>query len=51
LLKQFTGIDDPYEMPLHPELVIDTSEASIRLAVNQVMVHLQSEGYLADSEP
>jgi len=50
LLKQFTGIDDPYELPLHPELVIDTSEASIRLAVNQVMVHLQSEGYLDDKE-
>ncbi len=27
-VKQFTGVDDPYEPPLHPELTIDTSRLS-----------------------
>ena len=27
-LKNFTGIDDPYEPPVHPELVLDTLNKS-----------------------
>ena len=28
-LKNFTGIDSPYETPLRPEIIIDTSELSV----------------------
>jgi adenylylsulfate kinase len=36
-IKQFTGIDDPYEPPSHPELTIDTSQASLDEAVARVI--------------
>jgi sulfate adenylyltransferase len=46
VIKQFTGISDPYEPPSKPELLIDTSQVSCREAVNQIMLHLEQEGYL-----
>ncbi len=36
-IKSFTGIDDPYEAPVAPELTIDTSEVSVEDAGEQVM--------------
>lgn len=36
-LPDFTGIDSPYEPPLNPELVIDTSELGIAEAVNRIL--------------
>ena len=35
-IKGFTGIDDPYEAPLTPELVVDTTETFIDEAVAQI---------------
>lgn len=48
LLTGFTGIDDPYEAPEHPELCLDTSVLSVEEAVQAVLAHLEKEGYLAD---
>ena len=36
-IKNFTGIDDPYEAPSHPELALDTSTMAVDAAVDQVM--------------
>ncbi len=36
-LKGFTGIDDPYEAPTAPEIVIDTGETSVEEAGARVM--------------
>ena len=36
-LVQFTGIDDPYEPPEHPELVLDTSRLSVGHAVARIL--------------
>ena len=36
-LRNFTGIDDPYEPPEHPELVLDTRTATIDESVAQVL--------------
>jgi adenylylsulfate kinase len=36
-LSQFTGIDDPYEAPLEPELTIDTSEVSVEEASQRIL--------------
>ncbi len=36
-LKNFTGIDSPYETPLKPEIVIDTSELSVDRAVDVIV--------------
>jgi sulfate adenylyltransferase len=45
-LKGFTGIDDPYEVPEHPELRIDTSEYSIAEGVDKVLEKLVEMGIL-----
>ncbi len=36
-LRQFTGIDDPYEPPLHAELTIDTREVSVEEASRRIV--------------
>lgn len=36
-LKEFTGIDSPYEPPSNPELIIDTSQAAVSTAVEKIL--------------
>jgi adenylylsulfate kinase len=36
-LRNFTGIDDPYEPPEHPELTLDTRNATVEECVGQVL--------------
>ena len=46
LVKEFTGISDPYEEPADAELVIDTSATTAAEAAQQVILHLEREGYI-----
>jgi sulfate adenylyltransferase len=46
LLTGMTGVDDPYELPNDADLVIDTSKMSIDDAVDTVIEHLVTEGWL-----
>jgi sulfate adenylyltransferase len=46
LIPEFTGVSDPYEVPEHPELAIDTTGMSIDEAVQQILLKLEHEGYL-----
>ncbi len=39
-INHFTGLDDPYEEPLNPELSIDTSDISVEEAADQVLAYL-----------
>src|SRR5690606_185906 len=39
-LKNFTGIDSPYERPEHPEIRIDTTHTSPEDAAGQIVEHL-----------
>ena len=43
-IRDFTGIDDPYEEPTSPELTIDTRTTSVDAAAKQVMQLLQQRG-------
>lgn len=45
-LAHFTGVDDPYEIPTNPELIIDTSNTSVEDAIGIVINYLSKEGYL-----
>ncbi len=45
-IKGFTGIDDPYEVPKDPEMVIDTLHLSAELAAHRIFVKLESLGYI-----
>ena len=40
-IKQFTGIDDPYEPPMHAEIVLDTSKQSIDESVHIIMKYIR----------
>lgn len=39
-IKDFTGIDDPYEPPEHPELILDTRALSVDQCVAKVLERL-----------
>ncbi|MDH3709739.1 MAG: bifunctional sulfate adenylyltransferase/adenylylsulfate kinase [Cyclobacteriaceae bacterium] len=45
-IKGFTGIDDPYEIPENPEMVIDTLTLTPELAAHRILVKLESLGYI-----
>lgn len=45
-IKQFTGIDDPYEPPLNPEVNCETHNETLEESVNKVMAKLEELGYL-----
>ncbi len=45
-LKGFTGIDDPYEPPLQPEITLDATSTSPQEAAVQLMEHLEKRGLL-----
>jgi adenylylsulfate kinase len=43
-VKGFTGIDDPYESPLKPELVLDSATKSAETLADEVLVYLKATG-------
>ena len=49
-LKGFTGIDDPYEPPLNPELVVKTAEHPPQLISAQILSFLVRNGFLIVDE-
>ncbi|MEM9003881.1 MAG: adenylyl-sulfate kinase [Cyanobacteria bacterium P01_F01_bin.86] len=46
-IKQFTGIDDPYEHPLNPEVTCETDKETLQESVNKVINKLEAMGYIA----
>jgi adenylylsulfate kinase len=45
-LKNFTGIDDPYEPPLNPEITIDATAVSPQEAAARLIAYLETHGHL-----
>jgi adenylylsulfate kinase len=45
-IKDFTGIDSPYEGPEQPEITIQTNKLSVKEAVDQVLGYLQEENII-----
>lgn len=43
-LKGFTGIDDPYEAPVKPELVLDAAQKSAETLADEVIAYLSKTG-------
>jgi sulfate adenylyltransferase len=46
LIKGFTGIDDPYEVPENAEIVINTTELTPDLAAHRILITLEKLGYI-----
>ncbi|KAF7561224.1 hypothetical protein G7046_g2923 [Stylonectria norvegica] len=45
-IKGFTGVDDPYETPTKPDLVVDLEKQNVRSIVHQIILLLESNGLL-----
>jgi adenylylsulfate kinase len=43
IIKNFTGISDPYEAPVHPEVVVHTGVESIEQSANKILAYLESK--------
>lgn len=45
-IKNFTGIDDPYEEPEHPELIIESDRETLEESIERIFTRLVELGYL-----
>jgi adenylylsulfate kinase len=43
----FTGVDDPYEAPEKPEILIETEKQSAEESAKQILAYLEKGGFLA----
>ena len=48
IIKEFTGISDPYESPTDPELNIDTTEYSPDEAAHRIILKLEHLGFIKE---
>jgi sulfate adenylyltransferase len=46
ILKEFTGISDPYEVPADAEVTINTGDLSAEEAAQEIILHLEREGFI-----
>ncbi|WP_372523017.1 bifunctional sulfate adenylyltransferase/adenylylsulfate kinase [Sulfuricaulis sp.] len=51
LIKNFTGVSDPYESPTNAEIVIDTTLQSAHEAADKIVAYLVTRGYLVRPAP
>ena len=49
-IQHFTGVDDPYEEPEQPELVIETDKETITESIDRIFTTLVEHGYLDAEE-
>ena len=45
-IKEFTGVSDPYEEPLNPEVIVNTDCESIEESASKIIAALESRGLL-----
>jgi len=46
-IKNYTGIDSPYDVPINPEIEIDTHSLDINRASSRVLAYLLDNGFLS----
>ena len=46
IIKEFTGVSDPYETPEDADVVLDTTHLSPEEAAQQVLLYLNKAGYI-----
>ncbi len=49
IVKEFTGISDPYEIPTDAEVVINTAELSAEESAQEIILHLEQQGFIGVS--
>lgn len=43
-VTKMTGVDDPFEEPLNPDITVDTATQSVEQSVERILQHLASSG-------
>ena len=51
IIKEFTGISDPYEVPEKAEVVINTADLSPEEAAQEIILHLEQQGFIGVNGP
>jgi adenylylsulfate kinase len=46
-IKEFTGVSDPYEEPLNPEVTVKTDCESLEESASKIIAELERRGLLA----
>ena len=46
VIKEFTGISDPYEEPENPDIIIDSSKEDPEILIEQIINKIKSLGYM-----
>ncbi len=49
IIKEFTGISDPYEVPEDADVVVRTADLTPEQSAQEVLLHLEREGFLGGS--
>jgi len=50
IIKEFTGISDPYEVPKDAEVVINTADLTPEEAAQEIILHLEREGFIGAND-
>lgn len=50
-LKNFTGVDDPYETPESPEITVHTDRETVEQSVASIIRYLESHHLIPDAQP
>ncbi|KAG1474870.1 hypothetical protein G6F56_000079 [Rhizopus delemar] len=48
-IKEFTGLDAPYEVPANADLTVDITQQSVSQAVHEIILLLEKDGYVGSS--
>ena len=48
-ITNFTGIDDAYDIPKHPDIILETENISVEESIKTMLNHLHSNGFLNSS--
>ncbi len=46
-IPQFSGVSDPYEPPLHPEVTVSSETETVEQSLAKIIGYLESKGYIS----
>ena len=49
-LKGFTGVSDPYEEPLAPDVVVETDRESVEFSIGKILRELEQRGLIPEAD-
>ena len=49
-LKGFTGVSDPYEEPLAPDVVVETDRESVEFSSTKILLELEQRGLIPEAD-